>query len=59
MDIRVSAAGKDRETRSHVEEIDNLVTPGDIITSDSGFMRYGPDMSSSYDNYCMYNVIKW
>lgn len=51
MDIRVSAAGKDRETRSHVEEIDNLVTPGDIITSDSGFMRYGPEMSSSYDNY--------
>lgn len=39
MDIRVSAAAKDRDTRSHVEEIENLVTPGDIITSDSGFMR--------------------
>lgn len=42
MDIRVSAAAKDRDTRSHVEEIENLVTPGDIITSDSGFMRYAP-----------------
>lgn len=46
MDIRVSAAAKDRDTRSHVEEIENLVTPGDIITSDSGFMRYAPEISS-------------
>lgn len=46
MDIRVSAAGKDRDTRSHVEEIENLVTPGDIITSDSGFMRYATEISS-------------
>lgn len=40
MDIRVSAGEDNRKKRTQVEEIDNLVSPGDIITSDTGFMRY-------------------
>ncbi|XP_056013323.1 exosome complex component RRP4-like [Ostrea edulis] len=39
MDIRVSAGEDNRKKRTQVEEIDNLVSPGDIITSDTGFMR--------------------
>jgi hypothetical protein len=39
MDIRVSAGEDSKKKRSQVEEIDNLVCPGDIITSDTGFMR--------------------
>ncbi|XP_052246694.1 exosome complex component RRP4-like [Dreissena polymorpha] len=38
VDIRI-ARGKKQIKQIHAEEIENLVTPGDIITSDQGFMR--------------------
>ena len=38
VDIRI-ARGKKQIKQTHAEEIENLVTPGDIITSDQGFMR--------------------
>ncbi|XP_061193167.1 exosome complex component RRP4-like [Saccostrea echinata] len=41
MDIRISATGiqNNRKKQTQIDEIDNLVSPGDIITSDTGFMR--------------------
>ncbi|XP_062608711.1 exosome complex component RRP4-like [Saccostrea cucullata] len=41
MDIRISATGiqDKRKKQTQIDEIDNLVSPGDIITSDTGFMR--------------------
>ncbi len=38
VDIRLASARVRQKTEEN-EEIDNLVTPGDIITTDTGFMR--------------------
>ena len=40
VDIRIASA-RQRLRPEISEEISNLVTPGDVITSDTGFMRYG------------------
>ena len=39
VDIRLASA-RVREKSTEEDEIDNLVTPGDVITADTGFMRY-------------------
>lgn len=39
VDIRVAGA-RERQKQTFTEEIDNLVCPGDVITADTGFMRY-------------------
>jgi TPP-dependent 2-oxoacid decarboxylase len=39
VDIRVAGA-RERQKQTFNEEIDNLVCPGDVITTDTGFMRY-------------------
>lgn len=39
VDIRIASAWK-RLKPENADEIVNLVTPGDVITSDTGFMRY-------------------
>lgn len=38
VDIRI-ATGRQRLKPDDLGEISNLVTPGDVITSDTGFMR--------------------
>ena len=39
-DIRLVSACK-RQNTAMTGELSNLMTPGDVITADSGFMRYG------------------
>ncbi|ESO97905.1 hypothetical protein LOTGIDRAFT_209108 [Lottia gigantea] len=39
VDIRLVSTRGIKKKSDHVDEIKNLVTPGDVITSDSGFMR--------------------
>lgn len=38
VDIRLASA-RVRQKTGDIEEINNLVTPGDVITTDTGFMR--------------------
>ena len=38
VDIRV-AGSRERQKPEMQEELTNLVTPGDVITTDTGFMR--------------------
>ena len=45
VDIRVAGA-RERQKQTFTEEIDNLVCPGDVITTDTGFMRYGSGSGS-------------
>lgn len=42
-DIRI-ASTRQRLKPDNSEEISNLVTPGDVITADTGFMRYEQDL---------------
>jgi hypothetical protein len=38
VDIRIASACE-RLKPENIDELSNLVTPGDVITSDTGFMR--------------------